>query len=267
MKVCISSGHGKHVRGAAGNPGLDEVDEARLVVECSAGELERRHITVYTFHDNNSTTQDQNLNTLVSWHNSHQRDLDISVHFNAYDAAGRLSILLGNTDQTIYYRHTSHSFQSIGAGTTFATIDSTGVSAVGYACRIGLAGGYRTTRFNIDWTGSVAGLYVDNTFLGAFAYTSDYRIKKNVKDAGPALDEVRRWRTITYTGADHGIFEANEHVRHSFIAHELQAVSPDCVIGEKDGEQLQSLDMLPIVVRLAKAVQELLARVEKLEAR
>jgi N-acetylmuramoyl-L-alanine amidase len=84
MKICISSGHGKYIRGAAGNPGLDEVDEARLVVECLAGELERRHITVYTFHDNTSQTQDQNLKTIVDWHNSHQRDLDISVHFNAY---------------------------------------------------------------------------------------------------------------------------------------------------------------------------------------
>jgi len=82
--ICISSGHGRHVRGAAGNPGLDEVDEARLVVDDLADELERRGVTVYTFHDNNSTTQDQNLTTIVGWHNSHQRDLDISVHFNAY---------------------------------------------------------------------------------------------------------------------------------------------------------------------------------------
>jgi hypothetical protein len=39
------------------------------------------------------------------------------------------------------------------------------------------------------------------------------------------------------------------------------------VYGEKDGEQPQSLDTIPIIARLAKAVQELLARIEALEAR
>jgi hypothetical protein len=81
-KICISSGHALKVRGASGY--IDEVDEARLVVEKLAGELTTRGAVAYTFHDDNSTTQDQNLKTIVSWHNSHQRDLDISVHFNAY---------------------------------------------------------------------------------------------------------------------------------------------------------------------------------------
>jgi N-acetylmuramoyl-L-alanine amidase len=80
--ICISSGHSAKVRGASGF--IDEVDEARNVVEKLAGELHERGVEVYTFHDNTSTTQDQNLKTIVSWHNSHVRDLDISVHFNAY---------------------------------------------------------------------------------------------------------------------------------------------------------------------------------------
>jgi hypothetical protein len=40
-KICISSGHGKYIRGASGY--LDEVDEARrVVVTCSACEERRR---------------------------------------------------------------------------------------------------------------------------------------------------------------------------------------------------------------------------------
>ena len=81
-KICISSGHALKVRGASGY--IDEVDEARQVVEKLAGELTTRGALAYTFHDNNATTQDQNLKNIVSWHNSHQRDLDISVHFNAH---------------------------------------------------------------------------------------------------------------------------------------------------------------------------------------
>jgi N-acetylmuramoyl-L-alanine amidase len=78
----MSYKNGSIVRGASGM--LDEVNEARAVTERLAAELEARGVVVYVFHDNTSTTQDQNLKTIVSWHNSHQRDLDISVHFNAY---------------------------------------------------------------------------------------------------------------------------------------------------------------------------------------
>jgi N-acetylmuramoyl-L-alanine amidase len=81
-RIVISSGHGKIVRGASGI--LDEVDEARKVVESVATELRNRGIEVTTFHDDTSTPQNENLNTIVNFHNSKTRDLDISVHFNAY---------------------------------------------------------------------------------------------------------------------------------------------------------------------------------------
>jgi N-acetylmuramoyl-L-alanine amidase len=80
--IVISSGHGKLVRGASGI--LDEVDEARRVVERVADKLEARGVDVIIFHDNTSTTQSENLDCIVSYHNSQTRDLDVSVHFNAY---------------------------------------------------------------------------------------------------------------------------------------------------------------------------------------
>ena len=55
----ISSGHGKLVRGASGV--LDEVDEARKVVDTVAARLKVKGVEVKIFHDNTSTTQDQNL--------------------------------------------------------------------------------------------------------------------------------------------------------------------------------------------------------------
>jgi hypothetical protein len=81
--VVISSGHGEYVRGAHGI--IDEVDEARKVVERIAEELRYRGIMVKTFHDKVSYTQNENLNRIVDYHNSQVRDLDISVHFNAYE--------------------------------------------------------------------------------------------------------------------------------------------------------------------------------------
>lgn len=83
MKIIISSGHGKYVRGAAGI--LDEVDEARKVVEAVADILEGLGVDTETFHDNTSQTQDENLAAIVDFHNSRARDLDISVHFNAFE--------------------------------------------------------------------------------------------------------------------------------------------------------------------------------------
>lgn len=90
MKVVISSGHGKYIRGAAGPKGpepftgLDEVDEARRVVDRVAELLEENDVEVVTFHDNTSEDQDTNLATICAAHNREDRELDVSVHFNAY---------------------------------------------------------------------------------------------------------------------------------------------------------------------------------------
>jgi N-acetylmuramoyl-L-alanine amidase len=80
--IVISSGHGKYVRGASGI--LDEVNEARNVVEAVAELLRDRGLEITTFHDDTSHDQNTNLHTIVNYHNSHKRDLDVSVHFNAY---------------------------------------------------------------------------------------------------------------------------------------------------------------------------------------
>ena len=84
MKVVISSGHGKYIRGAHGL--LDEVDEARRVVEAVADRMRSRTDSiVVTYHDDVSTTQNENLKCIVDFHNSQlPHDLDVSVHFNAY---------------------------------------------------------------------------------------------------------------------------------------------------------------------------------------
>jgi len=93
MKIVISSGHGKYIRGARGNPvppNLDEVDQARAVVEGVAGYLEEAGVDVVTFHDDVSTTQSQNLDRIVDFHNAQgEHDLDVSVHFNAYQQTNK----------------------------------------------------------------------------------------------------------------------------------------------------------------------------------
>jgi N-acetylmuramoyl-L-alanine amidase len=75
------------VRGASGV--IDEVDEARKVVETVADFLREAGVEVDTFHDDTSTSQNENLNTIVNWHNKQDRDLDVSVHFNAYQTTSK----------------------------------------------------------------------------------------------------------------------------------------------------------------------------------
>jgi len=84
-RIVISSGHGKHVRGAVGY--LDEVNEARRIVDRVASLMPRQVEAM--FHDDVSTTQSENLRRIVDFHNSKTRDLDISVHFNAHQTTSK----------------------------------------------------------------------------------------------------------------------------------------------------------------------------------
>jgi peptidoglycan hydrolase-like protein with peptidoglycan-binding domain len=83
MRIAISSGHSKYCRGASDI--VDEVDEARKIVNRVAELLSAAGVGVEVFHDNVSTTQSENLDRIVDWHNSQIRDRDASVHLNAYE--------------------------------------------------------------------------------------------------------------------------------------------------------------------------------------
>jgi N-acetylmuramoyl-L-alanine amidase len=82
MRIVISSGHGLKVRGASGI--LDEVDEARKVVPAVAQDLRALGHEVTEYNDDVSTSQNENLHRIVDFHNAQSRDIDVSVHFNAY---------------------------------------------------------------------------------------------------------------------------------------------------------------------------------------
>lgn len=94
--IAISSGHALYVRGASDI--IDEVTEARKVVTQVVAYLKQLGVTVYEFHDDTSRTQNQNLSTIVNFHNSKNRELDVSIHFNS---AGRTNNPLGV--EVLYY--------------------------------------------------------------------------------------------------------------------------------------------------------------------
>jgi N-acetylmuramoyl-L-alanine amidase len=81
-KIVISSGHSTKCQGAVGI--INEVNEATRVVNRLGEELQKRGVTVKTYHDTVSTSQNETLNRIVDFHNAQTRELDCSVHFNAY---------------------------------------------------------------------------------------------------------------------------------------------------------------------------------------
>jgi hypothetical protein len=95
----------------------------------------------------------------------------------------------------------------------------------------------------------------------AYNTSSDYRLKENIAPMTGALATVQALKPVTYK------WKIDGSNGQGFIAHELQEVVPDCVTGEKDGEQMQGVDYGKITPLLTAALQEALAKIESLEAR
>ena len=142
-------------------------------------------------------------------------------------------------------------------------------ATLGLESRSGLTGSFTGYRYNIDWTGSAANLWINSTNVGTFTLTSDYRVKKNVtSQPDGALARIVALRPVEYEFADYlDVMKADGVAREGFIAHEVAAVIPSAVEGAKDAEgQIQSLKLDALVSVLVKAVQELKAEFDAYKA-
>jgi hypothetical protein len=98
-----------------------------------------------------------------------------------------------------------------------------------------------------------------NGNITSYISASDYRLKENVQSMTGALEKVQALNPVTYT------FKEGGQAAQGFIAHELQAIVPDCVVGEKDAvdadgnPQYQGIDTSFLVATLTAALQELKA--------
>ena len=116
------------------------------------------------------------------------------------------------------------------------------------------------------------GSIVCTTSSTTYATSSDYRLKHDIQPMTGALDKIAALKPVTYK------WNADNSQSQGFIAHELQAVVPEAVVGEKDAvdvegnPQYQGIDTSFLVATLTAAIQEqqaiitaLTARVEALE--
>ena len=196
----------------------------------------------------------------------------------------------------------------VGNTTNQVIIDNTTLSCPGTIlsngtqCRRGTGGGTGVNFFNFYWNGGAMEVWADTYNPGTIAYTSDYRIKKDVVDLDSKWDVVKALRPIKYTQAEFTppsqvayiakevlkarkeaednpeakprevntgpAYVADDIERWGFVAHELQATMIESAsTGVKDAPNVvQSPNPWTIIAALTKVVQELQARVEQLEA-
>jgi len=124
--------------------------------------------------------------------------------------------------------------------------------------------------------GILVGIYRSAAFVGSISVTttatayntsSDYRLKENVVPLTGASDRLNQLQVHRFN------FIADPDTTvDGFIAHEAQAVVPECVTGTKDevdadgNPVYQGIDQSKLVPLLTAALQEAIGRIETLEA-
>jgi len=114
--------------------------------------------------------------------------------------------------------------------------------------------------------GTTVGSIDVTTTATAYVTSSDYRLKENIAPMTGALAKVAALKPVTYK------WKADGSDGEGFIAHELQAICPDAVTGQKDAVDAegkpvyQGVDTSFLVATLTAAIQEQQALITQLQA-
>jgi hypothetical protein len=206
-------------------------------------------------------------NTILGRYNGNQGGLDLRTSSN--------NIVLSDGDGNPRAHFNANGNLAIGASLLNAT-SSEALKVYGYvdgASQYGIfiagnANGYtqKAIRFYDTYSPSVVGEITFNSSSTTYATSSDYRLKENVVydwDATTRLKQLKPARFNFIVDADTTV--------DGFLAHEAQAVVPECVTGTKDAVDadgvavMQGIDQSKLVPLLVKTIQELEARITALE--
>jgi hypothetical protein len=116
--------------------------------------------------------------------------------------------------------------------------------------------------------GSTIGSIYYNGFSTSYNTSSDYRLKENVVKIDGALDRLKLLKPVKFN-----FISRPDITVDGFIAHEVQEVIPEAIIGAKDeldkfgNPKYQGIDHSKIVPLLTAALQEAIDKITQLEER
>jgi hypothetical protein len=157
-----------------------------------------------------------------------------------------------------------------GDGIYGFTKNESGTGPLGYFVNANgtVDNGYRFASFRVTSGFTEVGTITTNgSSTTAYNTSSDYRLKENIAPMVGALETVSQLKPVTYK------WKVDGSDGQGFIAHELQAVVPECVTGEKDAvdsegnPQYQGIDTSFLVATLTAAIQEQQTLIENLTTR
>lgn len=119
----------------------------------------------------------------------------------------------------------------------------------------------------VNSSGSVVGTIVVNHGSTAYNTSSDYRLKENVTELTNATNRLKQLQPKRFN-----FIEVPDATIDGFLAHEVSDIVPEAVSGTKDAvdadgnPDYQGIDQSKLVPLLVATIQELEARIAKLES-
>ena len=171
------------------------------------------------------------------------------------------AVLVGNTTQFSVNSTTATGVQLTSVGELVSFTDNAVTAYFGRQTSDGSLISFRRS-------GAGVGTISVTTSATAYNTTSDYRLKENLEPITGAAARILQLKPSRFN-----FIVDPDHTVDGFIAHEAQAVVPECVTGEKDAVDddgkpvYQGIDQSKLVPLLTAALQEAIAKIETLEAR
>jgi hypothetical protein len=218
--------------------------------------------------------------------------LDVAGEIRIYPASGDANLRFGSggVEKGKIAVNSSSNLLIETAGTERARITSDGHALVGTTSSLNPANGFSLYYASLNsqlhighgntapngnayvvfsYNSGTIGTIVQNGTTGVtYNTSSDYRLKENVSPINGAVARVQQLKPSRFN-----FITEPDRIVDGFIAHEAQAVVPECVTGEKDAVDAdgnpvyQGIDQSKLVPLLTAALQETIAKIETLEAR
>ena len=201
-------------------------------------------------------------NTILGTYNGNQGGLDIRTASNYIvlsDGDGNPRVAVNNNGDTLFgglkTDPTFNRSNGVNIGNNGSILSR---SAAGWDCGISSTSGVNLSFYTDNGSARVTAGYISsNGSVTAYNVTSDYRLKQNIAPLQNSLAKVLQLKPCSYN-----YIEGNQY-SEGFVAHELQAIIPEAVTGEKDAVnadgsiKAQGVDTSFLVATLVSAIQEL----------